>query len=202
MAVVRGDLPMAYIELALSDDIVEVPMAPLTGLYLAECWFSVAETNHRIMLRPRRTDRDIGLDTDGGFTQPGLFAQLERWRTRVQACIAQREAADGAMVHWAETELPQQVPRLLEAMRRRESTYTAAVPVPRVSLGEGSRGGRMMDGAVSAAYARVLRLLREADGGGKWPQCSAGRKEIISEQVCEPCNPDPNPDANPNPNWP
>ena len=84
MAVVRGDLPMAYIELALSDDIVEVPMAPLTGLYLAECWFSVAETNHRIMLRPRRTDRDIGLDTDGGFTQPGLFAQLERWRTRVQ----------------------------------------------------------------------------------------------------------------------
>ena len=37
-------------------------------MYLAECWYSMAETHHRIMLRPRRTDRN-NLVVDGGFNQ-------------------------------------------------------------------------------------------------------------------------------------
>jgi hypothetical protein len=43
------------------------------------------------------------------------------------------------------------------------------------------RGGEVL----SAAFARVLRLLREADMSGAWPQCSSGRKEIISQATAD-----------------
>ena len=58
VAVMRGLLPDDFVEHTLDEhSLVEVPKAPAGNMYLAECWFSVAETNSRILLRPRRAVR-------------------------------------------------------------------------------------------------------------------------------------------------
>lgn len=189
--------------------ICEVPALPGWGLYLAECKYAYYEAKFEEMrLDPRRVSGADCSRVDAWKTEIHThIANLSKtvgddWLAEFDASckdILQRQQTMHALMT-----RPRPV---LEAMY--QSAFGRAVPVNTIPKTESSNSVADQDGPIAdvvcavdksaadaeiqyqnalkchsdpvvcAAYARVLRLLQEADASGLWPANSTGRQKVI-----------------------
>ncbi|CAE8596666.1 unnamed protein product, partial [Polarella glacialis] len=173
VAVIRGVLPREVITFALSDSgILDIDPAPSAACILAELDFHEFEKHNRILLRPRRDDRELKVDhTPGrGFDhRPGLFRECSSWRLSLLAQIAAADLREGTMAQWATGQLACWAATAKQQFERLTDLETRGLQLPR-SFSQ-----------APAQYLRVLALLREVDSSGLWPATSSGRREVIRE---------------------
>jgi hypothetical protein len=175
-------LPVEYFYAALDPgSVLEVPALPGFGLMLSECRYDRWEAKYSLRLDPRRVD---GADT----------ARIENWKYVVKANIAKHystvangdPAAMSALFlgnmqshcrnlcvkYYSMLALTNRV--CLDAQLK-ELTETETETADSSSSSKLSA----LFKTAPPAYAKVLRLLREADASGLWPASSHARTQYI-----------------------
>jgi tRNA pseudouridine(38-40) synthase len=192
VAVARGLLPESYFDACVGKTaIAEVPALPGWGLYLAECKYAYYEAKFEdFRLDPRRIP---GADR----------SRIDAWKTAVHTHISHMAAqvSDDWLQEFERScqgmlQRQQQMQALMDRPRSvLEGLYAEqfgrSVPVltatPDVNAtvppvhSDGSDQNPLAAGSsdVPAVYAKVLRLLQEADASGLWPANSTGRQKVI-----------------------
>lgn len=198
VAVARGLLPESYFEACVGkSSIAEVPALPGWGLYLAECKYAYYEAKfEEFRLDPRRVP--------GGADR----SRIDAWKTAVHTHISQiaAQVGEGWLPEFEQScrvmlQRHQQMHALMNRPRStledlyvqkfgRSAPVLTTVPteassskseviVSDASNANASAAASSGASDVPAVYARVLRLLQEADASGLWPANSTGRQKVI-----------------------
>ena len=157
------------------ESIVDLPVMPGSGLYLAECKYAMYESKHvGFFLDPRRSPDKTKSDAERlgqelmqawktkitnhiMISKPSKYLQSGEWARKCQiACISMLEKAD----------------RANGLLLRDEAS---------LNKGLSTRTGfpQSLDTLQVLAYERVLKLLRDADKSGNWPSTSVSRRHVM-----------------------
>eukprot|EP01041_Mallomonas_annulata_P008441 gene8441-17406_t len=191
IAVSRSWLPMSYLEAALSDDVVLVPPAPESALWLAEDKFDKWEAKHGVRLGPQWQGIGSGGGTGGGGS--GLDSSLTSDPGTERALAWRKEVIYHAsgLTHmlWSDWEVntSQKCTQLLQNWTALQNLRSRVFTTENIVVNQFHNLNIAEDtstaAAVSQMYLEVLRLLREADHSGNWPTSSFGRQKVIEEET-------------------
>lgn len=162
-------LPVEYFTAAINEDtVLDVPSLQGYPLMLSECRYDRWEAKYYMRLDPRRVD---GADC----------GRINSWKQVVRSHIAGHyNTATGRNERSLSALVLQNMQNDCKNMCLKY--YSILALRNRVDLNQrldtlkNAKGGA----AVPAAYARVLRLLREADASGMWPASSMARSKYIA----------------------
>ena len=165
----RGLLPPEFGRAALDPRVVlEMPRLPHELVYLRRARFDWESKKQPIFRSRKRGDASIG-------------PRLADFEATIQAEIARSDAASPARcAEWLKTMEHDCCPRILRAAARQGLKLPGTKPDGPATRGSASGATAATSSDEDAAYAAVLRLLREADRGGKWPSTSRARARVLS----------------------
>ena len=157
------------------ESIVDLPVLPGSGLYLAECKYAMYESKHiGSFLDPRRTP-------DCNKTDAERLGQelMQAWKVKIHDKIMSCQPSE----YLRSGEWARKCKLACASMLEKADRANRLIARDKWTLQKELEASQVFPKSVNAthliAYQNVLRLLREADNSGQWPSTSISRKHVM-----------------------